>query len=354
MAFESDPLAPGLRRTLAKVTACLALLAVLAGCKKSEQSTTVASAPPKVVRLGYFANLTHAQAVLGVESGDFARAVAPSEFQTKVFNAGPSLMEALAANAIDVGYVGPGPALASHSVSHGEAVRVICGVAANGVAIVARKGSGITSIRDIAGKKIATPQHGNTQDIAARHYVTAVLGQKNHDNVIAVQNAEQAALMQRGEIDVAWVPEPWGARLMADAGATLVAEEKDLWPKGEFSLTVIVTTPEFLKAHPDVIDKLLGVHRQWTRKLRDNPTGQLPALGDALAKLTGKRLPADVVQSAIARVRFTDDPMPATFETMGQWAFDLKFAQRPLTQLDVLFAMPKAAAAAATQPSSKP
>ena len=306
------------------------------GCQRSEKAGDSTSPPPKEVRLGYFANITHAQAVLGIESGEFATAIAPVALKTKVFNAGPSLMEALSAGAIDVGYVGPGPVLASHGRSRGEAVRVICGAAANGVVIVARKDSGIKTLKDLAGKRIATPQHGNTQDIAARNYVTRELGQKDHKNVIAVPNAEQAAMMQRGEIDAAWVPEPWGARLMVDAEATLVAEEKDLWPNKSFSLTVVVTTPEFLKAHPDIIEKLLGVHRRWTRRLNQEGPAQLSALGDALFKLTGKKLPTAVIREAFGRVVFTDDPMQSTFASMGQWTFDLGFGPQ-LSRLDTLF-----------------
>jgi NitT/TauT family transport system substrate-binding protein len=320
----------------------LASLALVGGCKK-EESSSGGGKPgpwPKAVRVGYFANLTHAQVVLGIASGEFAKAVEPAELTAKVFNAGPALMEAFAAGEIDVGYVGPGPALNYYAVTHGEGVRVISGVAANGVVIVARKGSGIASVKDLAGKKIATPQHGNTQDIAARHYVTSVLGQKDHDNVIAVQNAEQAALMQRGEIDAAWVPEPWGARLVADAEGTIVGEEKDLWPGGQFSLTVVVTTPEFLRDHGDVVEKLLGVHRAWTKRLREDVAGQAGPLGEAMYKLTQKKLPAEVVKAALSRIVFTDDPLPATFKTMAQWSADLKFGPA-VPRLDALFAMGK-------------
>ena len=328
----------------------LAVLLIFAGlftgCQRSEKAGDSILPPPTEVRLGYFANITHAQAVLGVESGEFATAIAPAVLKTKVFNAGPSLMEALSAGAIDVGYVGPGPVLARHGRSKGEAARVISGAAANGVVIVARKDSGIKTHKDLVGKRIATPQYGNTQDIAARHYMTQELGQKDHKNVIAVPNAEQAAMMQRGEIDAAWVPEPWGARLMADTEATLVAEEKDLWPTKSFSLTVVVTTPEFLKAHPEIIEKLLGVHRRWTLRLNQDGPAQLPALEEALLKLTGKKLPAGVLRGAYGRVVFTDDPMQSTFAAMGQWTFDLGFGP-PVSRLDTLFAL-----SAASKPAS--
>jgi NitT/TauT family transport system substrate-binding protein len=317
----------------------ISIALLLVGCNKSETTATVISAPPtppKEVRLGYFANATHAQAVLGVDSGDFEKEISPIPFKTKVFNAGPSLIEALFANEVDIGYIGPGPTLSANDKSKGQGIRVISGAAANGVVIVARKDSGINSLKDLAGKRIATPQHGNTQDIAARHYVTAVLGQKNADTILPVTNAEQSGMMSRGEIDAAWAPEPWGARLVAETGGKIIAEEKDLWPSGQFSLTVIVTTPEFLQQHPDVVEKILTVHRRWTKRLNDDSTSVLPQLEAGLFKLTNKKLPAGVLAAALPRVKFTDEPLEETFNTMGQWSNDLGFAQQP-PKLNTLF-----------------
>src|SRR5205085_2441242 len=146
----------------------------------------------------------------------------------------------------------------------------IAGAAANGVLIVARKDAGITKLEDLKGKRIATPQRANTQDIAARHYVTSVLKQ-GQDTIIAVANADQGGMMERGQIDAAWVPEPWGSRLMAENGAILVAKEEDLWPDHEVTLTVVVTTPKFLAAHPDIVAKMLRVHADWTQRLAADP-----------------------------------------------------------------------------------
>jgi len=277
------------------------------------------------VTLGYFANVTHAQAVLGVASGDFQKALGGVQLKTKVFNAGPELIQALNAGAIDIGYVGPGPTIAAFAQSHGESIRVISGVAANGVVIVAGKDSGINSMKDLAGKRIATPQLGNTQDVSARHYVMSVLGQADANNVLPVPNSQQAGMMARGDIDAAWVPEPWGARLIAEAGAKLIGEEKDLWPDHEFSLTVIVTTPEFLAQHRDIVEKLLAAHRLETTKLQTDPGSQEKSLGDALKQLTGKRLPASVLHDSLARTKFTNDALPETFKTMAHWSAQEKF-----------------------------
>jgi NitT/TauT family transport system substrate-binding protein len=302
-------------RAILLIALLLGLCACPRGSKTSEPTVTI----------GYYANLTHAQAVLGVASGDFERAVAPSKLQTRLFNAGPSLIEALFAGEIDIGYVGPGPAISAFQKSGGKGIRVVSGAAANGVVVVARQGSGIHALTDLAGKRLATPQLGNTQDISARHYLSAVLGQTDLRNVIPVDNAEQAAMLSRGDIDAAWVPEPWGQRLITETGATLVAEEKDLWPGKEFCLTVVVTTPEFLTKRPDVVAAVLKVHHEWTRRLAAEPEKYRAPLGDALFTLTGKRLPPGVLPPALARVRFVDDPGLDTLRTFAIWKHDLGF-----------------------------
>jgi NitT/TauT family transport system substrate-binding protein len=318
-------------RTGVAYAIALAILLVVAAAvwKFSSHARSGAQKPVTEVRLGYFANLSHAQAVLGVASGEFEKAVAPAKFKTKVFNAGPSLIEALFAGEVDIGYVGPGPALAANARSKGQGIRVISGAAANGVVIVARKDSGIHTLADLAGRRVATPQHGNTQDIAARHYLAATLGQKDLANVLPIPNSEQAGMMSRGQIDAAWSPEPWGSRLVAETGATILAQEKDLWPGKQFALAVVVTTPEFLRDHPDVVARVLGVHHAWTQRLVADPRAQLPHLNAALFALTGKKLPPGVLDSALGRVTFTDDPLEQTFRTMGQWTYDLGFEQHP-------------------------
>ena len=279
--------------------------------------------------MGYFANVTHAQAVLGMSGGGFEKAIAPAKLSTKVFNAGPSLIEALFAGEIDIGYVGPGPALNAYAKSRGEKIRVIAGAAANGVLIVARKDSGINSLADLAGKRVATPQQGNTQDISAKHYLMQELKQKDVNNVLPIANTEQATLMARKEIDAAWAPEPWGSRLIIEGQGKLLGEEKDLWPNKRFSLTLVVTTPEYLAKHPEMVEKILAVHLRMTRWLNAAPQNWATPLELALKQLNGKALPPGVVSSALTHVQFTEEPLEETLSTMNQWAYDLKLVNSP-------------------------
>ena len=297
-------------------------LGAFAACRPGASSTD------RPVVLGYMANLTHAQAVLGMSSGEIERALSPTKLEAKVFNAGPSVIEALFAGAIDVAYVGPGPALNAHARSQGKGLRVVAGGCANGVVVVARKGSGIRTLADLAGRRLGTPQLGNTQDLSARHYLSAVLGQKDLSNVRPVDLTEHAGLFARGELDAAWVPEPWGQRLISEADAELVAEEKDLWPGGQFTQTLVVTTPEFLSRRPDVVESILRVHRSFTARLTTEPLKYEGQLSEALSSLTGRRLPDGVLRAAMGRVRFIDEPLPETLRTLATWARDLGFQDR--------------------------
>jgi NitT/TauT family transport system substrate-binding protein len=292
-----------------------------------QPAPSAASPPPQEVRLGYFANVTHAQAVLGVASGDFERAVAPARLTPHIFSAGPALVEALFAGEIDVGYMGPSPALNAHIQSRGKGIRIVCGAAANGVVIVARAGSGIGKLEDLKGRRIATPQLGNTQDISARHYLTKVLGQQNTENIVPIPNAEQAAMMSRGEIDAAWAVEPWGSRLVADAGATVVGEERDLWPDQRFILTLVVVSPDFLQKHPETVEALLRVHCDWTKRLSEDGPKHAEELAVALARLTNQKMPASVIESSLRRVTFTEDPLVDSIRTYAQWAQELGVAR---------------------------
>jgi NitT/TauT family transport system substrate-binding protein len=310
------------RRFLGRAGLLALALLVSASCNKREVGSAGGA---EEVRVGYFANLSHAQAVLGIASGDFQRAVAPARLNTRVFNAGPSLIEALLAGEIDIGYIGPGPVLNGQAKTHGQGIRVVAGATDNGTAIVARDGSGIQSLQDLKGRKIATPQRGNTQDIAARHYLRDVLHQSDLDNVIPVSNAEQAGMMSRGQIDAAWAAEPWGSVLIAQENAHVIGEEKDLWPDKQFTIAVVITTPDFLSAHPQAVEALLRAHVQWTRRLQESPGQYVPQLESALLALTGKKLPKGVVAAAIRRVRFSDEPSRQTFEALSDWSAELGF-----------------------------
>ena len=321
------------------------LAVILSGCGSSSTPSSVSGTSggaPAKVRLGFFANATHAQALIGVSRGDFKKALGEStQLDTRVFNAGPEAVEAIFAGELDVTYIGPSPAINAYLKSRGTAVKIVAGSAANGVVVVARKDAGIAKLEDLTGKRIASPQFGNTQDVSARHYITTVLKQKLKENggetdVLPIKNAEQLTLFRTGQIDAAWAPEPWGARLIHEAEGVLIAEEKDLWPEKQFTNTLLLVSSKFLKEHPQTVEKLVRSHVEITRWLNANTAEGKTIVNAKLKELTGKAIADKVLDDTFARTVYTTDPLPKTIATFVDWSRDLGFTKEK-QEIDGIF-----------------
>ncbi len=283
-------------------------------------------AAARVVRIGYLPNFTHAQAVAGAERGDFGRALAGVKVEFRTFNAGPALIEALFAGEIDLGYVGPSPTVNAYAKSGGEEIRVIAGAAANGAAVVVQPGAGIEKPEDLLGKRIATPQYGNTQDVAARFFVTQTLKGKLADaggdtTIVNAENADILTLLRKGDIDAAWVPEPWATRLVAEAGGRILFEEKSQWPGGKFTITNVIARRGFLEANGDLVKRFLEAHDGLTAWLNANPEEGAKVVNDGIRRVTGKALPTETLRQAWSRVEFTTDPLIETTKEQAKRAF---------------------------------
>jgi len=297
---------------------------------------------PTVLRVGYFPNITHAQALVGRANGQFEKSLgAGVQVEWKAFNAGPSAIEALFANAIDLTYVGPNPTVAGYFRSQGAAVRVIAGAASGGASLVVRKDAGIQSASDFHGKKVATPQLGNTQDVALRSWMRAN-GLKSREKggdvqVIPISNPDQLTLFLKGQIDAAWAPEPWAARLVHEGGGRIFLDERDLWPDHQFVITNIIVSPKFLKEHPDVVKNFLRTHVELTEWINKNPAQAKQTMNQQLQKETGKALPAEVLDEAFSRMQVTYDPIHSSLLKSTQQAIDEGFLGRTQPDLSGLY-----------------
>jgi NitT/TauT family transport system substrate-binding protein len=320
---------------MAASIAAVALLCFAAPRARSQQK-------PLVVRVGYFPNITHAQALVGRAGGQFEKALGPDvQIEWKSFNAGPSAIEALFANAIDVTYVGPNPTVTGYVRSQGEAVRVIAGAASGGASLVVRQGSGIEKASDFHGKKVATPQEGNTQDVALRSWLRAN-GLKPREKggdvqVLPITNADQFTLFLKGQLDAAWAPEPWAARLVHEANGRIFIDERDLWPNHEFVITDLIVRPQFLKEHPDVVKNFLRAHVELTDWIGKNPAQAKQILNQQLQKETGKPLAPQVLDDAFSRMSVTYDPIRSSLQKSTQQAFDEGFLGRTQPDLSGLY-----------------
>lgn len=296
-----------------------------AATPKAKSKEKAAAAP--VIRIGYFANVTHAPALYAKEKKIFETALAgtPTKIEWITFNAGPSAIEAFKGNALDLTYIGPNPAIAGYASTKGSLLRVIAGSTANGAQLIVKPS--ISTEADFAGKKIATPQLGNTQDVALRswlaskNYKTSITG-GGDVTVIPTENAQSLTLFQKGDIDGAWVPEPWASRLVLEAGGKVFLDEKDLWPKKQFLTTQIVAGTEFLSKYPKTVEAILKGHMQAVAAIKKSPAIAQEAVQTQIAAATGKRLSDEVIARAWGNLIFTYDPLPATLVKSAEDAVD--------------------------------
>ncbi|TNY37199.1 ABC transporter substrate-binding protein [Thermomonospora catenispora] len=269
------------------------------------------------IKLGFFPNVTHAPALVGIEKGIFTKhlGVAP---KTATFNAGPSAVEALFAKGIDATFIGPNPAINAWSQSKGQGIKIISGAASGGAMLVVKPE--IKSLEDLRGKKIATPQLGNTQDVAARSYFKSKglnVGKDGSGDLTIVpqENSQTIETFKQGVIDGAWVPEPHASRLVVEAGAKVLVDEKDLWPDGKFVVTHLIVRTDFLKEHPETVRKLVQATVEAVDYINANPEDAKKAVNDQLAELAGKPLAKEIIDASFKNITFTVDPVASSLIT---------------------------------------
>ncbi len=251
------------------LTALFLLFAVaLVGCGSQSSSNN----GPVTLNLGYFPNLTHAVALVGVERGTFKSALGSNvKLETKTFNAGPALIEALFAGDIDIGYVGPNPAINGYVKSHGQALRIIAGAASGGALFVVR------------------------------------------------------TLFKQGKIDGAWVPEPWATRLVVEGKGKIFVDERTLWPAGRFVTTNVVVRTAFLNQHADIVNKFLQAHVATVAYIQANPESAKSIVNGEIKRITGKALSSKELDQAYTNLDITYDPLTSTMLQSADRAYSLGY-----------------------------
>jgi sulfonate transport system substrate-binding protein len=294
------------------------------------------------IRVGAFPNVTHPQAMVGKANGWFEKAMGPQvKVQWTSFNAGPSAIEALFAGTIDMTYVGPNPAINGYVRSNGEALRVVSGAASGGASLVVRNGAGINKPEDFHGKRVASPQFGNTQDVALRNWL------KNHGlkttdrggdvQIIPMANPDQLTLFLKKELDAAWAPEPWASRLIHEGNGRLFVDERTLWPNGQFVIGLLVVNTKFLKTHPDLVKKWIAANVDLTDWINAHPAEAKKLMNQQIQRETGKALPPVILDEAFSRMQATYDPLHSALTTAAQQAFDDGFLGRQMPDLSGLY-----------------
>ena len=320
------------RLVTSSVLVALAITVAACGSDSKPAATTassvgagpVAATSPTTVRLGYFPNITHAPALVGVEKGFFQQELGQHTLKTSTFNAGPEAIDAIFADALDATFIGPNPAINAFQKSNGDAIRIVAGSTSGGAGLVVKPE--ITTVEGLKGKKIATPQLGNTQDVALRAFLeskglsTDTSG--GGDVSIAPQaNADTLTGFAPRDIDGAWVPEPFFTRLQQESGGKVLVDEKSLWPDGQFVTTHLIVATKFLNAHPDAVLGLIRGEDAAIKFIEDSPADAQKAANSGIEKVTGKPLKEAVLTAAFANLKFTLDPVASSLRKSADDAY---------------------------------
>ena len=306
-------------RLLTATIAALSLLA--AACSRADSGAGESDAPAKdkgpaaELRLGYFPNVTHAPALIGLEKGLYEKELGDTKLTPQKFNDGPTEVGALLGGSVDIGFIGSGPAINAYAKSNGEAVRLISGVTSGGAQLVVRPD--ITKPADLVGKTVVTPQLGNTQDVSLKKWLAGndLTGKVDVTNL---ENAQTLDAFRGGQVQAAWLPEPWSSRLVLEAGAKVLLDEKDLWPDGKFPTTVVIARTQFVNEHPETVKAFLRGLVASIDYAGSNKADAQAAVNTQLKELTGKSLSPEVTDRAWSNITLTFDPIAGQFTQLAK------------------------------------
>jgi NitT/TauT family transport system substrate-binding protein len=291
-----------------------------------------------IIRIGHFPNITHVQALVAHQlsrqgKGWFEEKLGV-EVRWYLYNAGPSATEAIFARALDVTYIGPSPVLNAYAKSKGSELRVLAGAANGGSSLVVRPGANIKSAADLRGKKIATPQLGNTQDVQLRAYLAdngfKISQTGGNAFILPTQNADQLALFQRGDLDAVWTAEPWVTRLELEAGAQILVDDRDT------NVTLLASSAAFAKDQPELAGRLVAAHKELTQWIKDHPVEAKALIKAELTELMKATPKDELLDKALSRIVITDEISRSSLDTMVVSAQKAGFL-KDIPALDQLF-----------------
>jgi sulfonate transport system substrate-binding protein len=326
---------------LAMTLAAATLIATATPASAAKNATKAAD--PVTLRLGYFPNVTHASAIVGVESGIFAKKLGANvDLQLKTFNSGTEELTAIQAGALDAAYIGPNPTITAWTQLD-KGVKVVSGAASGGAYFVVAPS--INNAGDLKGETVASPQLGNTQDVALRSWLRSK-GLATDTNgggdvkIVPQDNATSLAQFEAGNIQGAWVPEPWATRLVDEGGGKILVDERDLWPDGKYVTTQLIVTTDFLKAHPSTVQALVNGQVAANDYIKTNTADAESYVSQGIKDITGKAIDGNLVIASFKNIDFTDDPVASSLvkdnKTEKQFGFPAATSLKGLYDLSFL------------------
>lgn len=314
-----------MKKVIANVCLILGTLTLLTGCSTGKDTAKESRGE---MRIACFPNITHAQALLMKNQKTLETKLEDYEISWKTFTAGSSEIEAIFAGEIDIGYIGPVPAINGNVKSDGD-VTVIANAADAGAVLVKGAGSEIASVDDLAGKTVAIPQVGNTQHLCLLNllseYGLEPVSEGGSVEVVAVENANLQNMFDQGTVDAALVPEPWGTILTASENVDLLLDYQDIYLGGNYPVALVIVRNEFMEQHPDAVKAFLQAHLDATEEINRNLEDSVDVMIAEIESLTGNSYEKETVLSAFARTNVTAVLNKDALEDFADMAFEQGF-----------------------------
>jgi len=285
------------------------------------------------IRVAHFPNIGHVVPIIGIETGIFSKNLGSDVIiETKLFDSGPQVIESLFANSIDVGYVGPGPAINGFLKSENNGIKILAGAASGGASFVVHPNSQIKSIKDFSGKRIAAPQIGNTQDVSLRYHVFEN-GLKPVEKggsvfILNISNPDIYTLFAKKDIDGAWIAEPWATILVQELDGVRLFHEEDLWPEKQFASVLLIARSDYIDNHPQITKQWIDSHMETVSWINNNPDESEIIFNQFMEKTFGQSLSDEIVHEALSNIKITSDPIDESIYIFAQQADSLGYLGR--------------------------
>jgi len=292
------------------------------------------------IRVAYFPNIGHAIPIVGMEEGIFESRLPGTEIEIRIFDSGPQVIESMFAGSIDVAYVGPGPAINGHLNSKDGSLKILAGAASGGASFVVHPDS-FEGGFGFDGKRIGAPQIGNTQDVSLRHYLAENgLGPAERGGSVVVYNIPNPdiyTLFVKGEIDGAWVAEPWATILEQELGGIRLFHEEELWPDGEFASVLLIADSRYVEENPRTVGLWLEAHNATADMINADKKNAGRLFNDFLADFLGRGLDERVVDVSLSNIEITPDRIQESVHIFAERADRLGYLGRNGYDLSGIF-----------------
>jgi len=297
------------------------------------------------IRVAFFPSIGHAVPIVGIENGIFEKGIGDQiQIETKLFDSGPQVIESIFASSIDVAYDGPGPVINGFLKSHGKDIRILAGAASGGASFIVQPGSGLDSIENFDGKRIASPQISNSQDVSLRYYLASndlnPVEKGGTVFVLNISNPDIYTLFAKGDIDGAWVPEPWATMLVQDLDGVSLFNEEKLWPNEQFASVLLIVRTDYLENNHELVQNWLKSHKETVAWIKSNPDQSKSIFECFLKNQMVNSLPTKIIDESFSNLTITSDPIKNSVLTFAERADALGYLGRTGYNLDGIFYKP--------------